>query len=136
MNPRILIADDDESIRDIFRLIFSELDFALELISSGEDLLKNRFIVPDIFLIDKQLSGVNGLDVCRFLKEQSNTRHIPVIMISALPDIGTLSKEAGADGYIEKPFEITFLMEVINRYIVTPGTITQNRTSGTPPATL
>jgi DNA-binding response OmpR family regulator len=44
------------------------------------------------------------------------TMHIPVIMVSASPDIGVLSRQAGADGFIEKPFEIAYLLKMIQYY--------------------
>ena len=83
---------------------------------NGEDLLKNKFTLPDVFLIDKQLSGYDGLDICRHLKNKGRTKNIPVIMISASPNIGSLSKEAGADAFIEKPFEIKDLLRLVNFY--------------------
>jgi DNA-binding response OmpR family regulator len=116
LKKTILAIDDDEGIRDILKIIFEKAGYNVELKSNGNDLFQNKFSIPDIFLVDKQLSGTNGLDICRHLKSQSNTRDIPVIMISASPDIAKLSKEAGADGYIEKPFEVSYLLKVINEH--------------------
>jgi CheY-like chemotaxis protein len=62
--------------------------------------------LPDLFILDKQLAGVDGLDVCRFLKNNETTRHIPVLMMSASPSIMSLASEYGCDGAIEKPFSI------------------------------
>jgi CheY-like chemotaxis protein len=70
---------------------------------------------------DKQLSGSTVLDICRYLKSHNETKDIPVIMISASPDIGGQSINAGADGYIEKPFEIAHLLKVIDHYCVRKG---------------
>jgi len=84
---------------------------------SGEDLVKNKFSLPDIFLIDKQLSGYDGLDICRRLKRRTETKNIPVIMVSASPEIADLSKDAGADDHIEKPFEIKDLLDLVNKYV-------------------
>ena len=120
MKQRILIADDDESIRDIFQLILGKAGYQIEVSSTGEDILNNSFVVPDLFLVDKQLAGQNGLDICMHLKSNPETKDIPVIMISASPDIGPLSMAAGADAYIEKPFEIEYLRSVIRHYIHRP----------------
>lgn len=117
MKPKILIADDDEGIRDILAIIFTKAGYSLEMKMNGDDLFRNKFTLPDLFLLDKQLSGVNGLDVCRFLKSQERTMRIPVIMISASPDIASLSKQHGADAYIEKPFEISYLLNMVSHYI-------------------
>jgi DNA-binding response OmpR family regulator len=116
VKKRILAIDDDEGIRDILKIIFEQAGFNIELKSDGNEVLQNKFTIPDLFLVDKQLSGTNGLDICRQLKSQDSTRNIPVIMISASPDIAKLSKLAGADDYIEKPFEISHLLKMIYRY--------------------
>jgi CheY-like chemotaxis protein len=122
MKQRILIADDDESIRDIFQLILGNAGYEIEITSNGENILNNSYVVPDLFLLDKQLAGHNGLDICMHLKNNPETKDIPVIMISASPDIGPLSIAAGADAYIEKPFEIEYLRSVIRHYIQRPVT--------------
>ena len=113
---KILAIDDDEGIRDIIKIIGEQAGYSIELKSDGNDVLHNKYVIPDLFLVDKQLSGINGLDICRHLKSQANTRDIPVIMISASPDIEKLSKAAGADNYIEKPFEISYLLKMIYDY--------------------
>lgn len=114
---KILVTDDDPGIRDIFKIIFETAGYDVQMIINGDDLLNNKFDIPDLFLLDKQLSGVDGIDICRYLKEQKATSHLPVIMISANPNIGKLSEAAGADAYIEKPFEVKHLLEMVERYI-------------------
>jgi len=114
---RIIIADDDPGIQDIFSIIFEKAGFDFEIKKDGDDLLKNKFTPPDLFLVDKQLSGYNGLDVCRHLKNQKKTRNIPIIMISAAPDIGSVAQECGADSYIEKPCELQTLLKLVNFYV-------------------
>lgn len=116
---RILIADDDDGIQDIFRIIFEEAGYIVDIKQNGEDLLKNKFTTPHLFLIDKQLSGYNGLDICRYLKSRAPTQSIPLIMISASPDIVKLAKEAGADDCVKKPFDIDQLLKVVDAYIAT-----------------
>jgi DNA-binding response OmpR family regulator len=120
MQYRILIADDDEGIRDIFKLILEAAGYYVDFRSSGDDLFSGRFVVPDLFILDKQLGSSSGIDLCIYLKQQEATRHVPVIMISAAPDIGKLSVEAGADAFIEKPFEIDYLRNLIKYYIKKP----------------
>jgi CheY-like chemotaxis protein len=115
--PRILVAEDDSGIRDIFQIILQNAGYSIELKDSGKDLLQNNFALPDLFLIDKQLPGADGIDICRHLKHQDLTMHIPVIMVSASPDIALLSRQAGADGYIEKPFEVGYLLKMVQYYM-------------------
>ena len=117
MRSKILVADDDPGIRDILKIIFEREGYAIELKEDGIDILADNFTIPDLFLVDKQLSGVDGLDVCRYLKNHESTKNIPVIIISAAPDLHILAQKAGADGHIEKPFEMNYLLEIVKRYI-------------------
>jgi DNA-binding response OmpR family regulator len=114
---RIIITDDDPGIQDIARLIFERAGYNVTIYSNGDPLLSNSFEVPHLFILDKQLSGVDGLDVCRFLKDQDITRDIPVIMLSASPHIDRLAKMAGADDFLEKPFKMRELREIVARCI-------------------
>jgi DNA-binding response OmpR family regulator len=117
MKQRLIIADDDPGIQDIFQLIFERAGYSIDIYSNGEQLMNNYFEVPDAFILDKQLSGIDGVDICRFLKSQERTKHIPVIMLSANPNIGDFAKDAGADDYLEKPFKIHDLLAIINKHV-------------------
>ena len=57
LRKQIIVVDDDPGIQDIFSIIFENAGYSFEVKKDGDDLLKNKFIVPDLFLIDKQLSG-------------------------------------------------------------------------------
>ena len=117
MKKKILVADDDPGIRDIFKIIFERAGYSIEIKDDAEDVLRNNFTIPDVFLIDKLLSGYDGLDICRHLKSDPLTSHIPVIMVSASPDIGVTAIKAGADDFVEKPFDLKYLLKVIERNI-------------------
>jgi DNA-binding response OmpR family regulator len=117
MKKKILIADDDAGIRDIFRIILEKAGYDLEIKEDADEILKGNFKIPDLFLIDKLLSGIDGLDVCRYLKDDPRTSSIPVVMVSASPDISVSAGKAGADDFIEKPFDLSYLLKVIERNI-------------------
>ena len=125
MKWKILAADDDPGIRDIFKIIFEGAGYAIEVKEDGRDILENNYTRPDLFLIDKQLPGMDGLDLCRYLKTQSSTKDIPVIIVSATPDIGVSAKNAGADDYIEKPFDMNCLLKFVEGYLH-PGKVLHN----------
>jgi len=120
---QIIIADDDGSMRDIFQLILKRAGYDVTSFSDGELLLENKFELPDLFILDKQLSGVDGLDVCRFLKGQESTKDIPVIIISASPYVANFATDAGANDFIEKPFKTKELLEIIKKHIVNITTL-------------
>jgi DNA-binding response OmpR family regulator len=113
---KIIFADDDSSIQNVVTLLL-EGHYAVNVFTHGEPLLKNEFEVPDLFIIDRLLAGVDGLDVCRFLKSQDSTKNVPVILISATPDITSHARSAGADGVIKKPFAIGELRQLIASHI-------------------
>jgi len=110
---QIIIADDDPGVRDVFGLILTQAGYFVTLYSSGEVLLNNQFTPPNLFIIDKQLSGVDGLEVCKFLKQNQGTKDIPVLMTSASPNAARIAGEAGADGFLEKPFKMQALIKLI-----------------------
>jgi CheY-like chemotaxis protein len=101
LKKKILVVDDDPVIRDVFKIILEAAGYEVELTGDGKEVLKNQFSTPHLFLIDKFLSGVNGLDLCKHLKAQLPTKNIPVIMISASPGLATQSAKVGADDWIE-----------------------------------
>ncbi|PWT99279.1 MAG: response regulator [Bacteroidetes bacterium] len=112
----IIVAEDDPGIRDIFKIILERAGYEVTSYSNGETLMENNFTAPHIFILDKQLPGIDGLEVCRFLKSQESTKNIPVIVVSASPYISGLSSNAGADDFIEKPFKGKFLIELIEKH--------------------
>jgi len=117
MNKKIVIIDDDEGVQDIFRLIFERAGYDVEVHGEATSILQNEFNQPDLFLLDRQLSGQDGLEVCNFLKNQTVTMNIPVIIVSATPGIEVLAKNVGADDFIEKPFQINDLLKIVAKWI-------------------
>jgi len=110
----IIIVDDDEGVQQVFKIIFQKAGYRTIIYSDGEKILNNDFEIPDIFLLDKQLSGSDGLDICRKLKKSAKTKNIPVIIVSASPGVGKLALAAGADDFIEKPFITADLLRKVS----------------------
>ncbi|RYY22847.1 MAG: response regulator [Chitinophagaceae bacterium] len=114
---KILITEDDPAIMDVLTLILTSNNMTVFCYTNGAALLENRFEIPDLFLIDKQLSGVDGLDICRHLKSQDLTRNIPIIVLSASPHVHGQSVEAGADEFLEKPFSNKNLLLTVRKHL-------------------
>lgn len=112
------MVEDDSGIRDILQIILSKAGYEVILYSDGNHLM-NETIIPgvNLFLIDRQLSGIDGLEICRHLKTRTATTDIPVVILSASPAIQRLTKDAGAVAFIEKPFVKKHLLETVERYI-------------------
>ncbi len=109
----ILVVDDEEDILELVRYNLSKDGYRVSMVMSGEEALKAaRTTQPDVILLDLMLPGVDGLEVCRLLKQDPKTQHIPVIMLSAKgeeADIVT-GLELGAADYITKPFSPRILL--------------------------
>jgi len=118
---RIIIVDDDPGIQHAFTLIFDPLQYEVTIYTNGNPILNDQYAKPDLFILDKQLSGVDGLDICRYLKSQPSTRHIPVIVLSASPHIFSQAKLAGADGALEKPFSVNALRNMVSSHLDLSG---------------
>jgi DNA-binding response OmpR family regulator len=114
---KILITDDDSGVQDIFKLIFERAGYEVAVYGEAVSIFQNKFTTPDLFLLDKQLSGQDGLEVCQFLKSQSGTKDIPVIIVSATPGISKMAKDAGADDFLEKPFQMKELLKMVAKWI-------------------
>ena len=114
---RIIVVEDDESIQDVFQLAFRENEYDLIMLDSGEKIISTEIEAPDLFILDKQITGASGLDVCRFIKRTLKFKDVPVIMFSASPDIIKTARDAGADDVIAKPFSLKKLRETISKFV-------------------
>jgi DNA-binding response OmpR family regulator len=112
----VVLVEDDEPIRFIFEIALKAKEYRVINLESCEKIINNEIDVPDLFILDKQISGINGLDVCRFIKKSDKYRNVPVVIISAITNIVSLAKEAGADDAIVKPFSLRELRETVAKY--------------------
>jgi DNA-binding response OmpR family regulator len=113
VQKKILVVDDDQDILDLIEFLLQ--DNGYEVIASlTADILDNVLqINPDLILLDNWLDGTAGSALCKILKTQEATRHIPVIIFSASTGLKQVAQDSLADNYIEKPFDVDFLYSVI-----------------------
>ncbi len=128
--PRILVVDDDPVFRRMAYLMLSDKGFEVFDVDSGEEALRMAVSHgPDIILLDLSLSDMSGDVVCRRLREDKQTAHIPVIMVTAHDDSEDIEKafDSGADSYILKPFEPqSLVIRIIQLLSVDSDAIAQN----------
>jgi DNA-binding response OmpR family regulator len=107
VKEKILVVDDERDIIELIKYNLEMEGFRVSSAYNGEDALRlAKREPPDLLILDLMLPGMDGLEVCRVLKKESQTNHIPVIMLTAKtgePDI-VVGLELGADDYITKPF--------------------------------
>lgn len=114
---KILVADDDPAIVDAIQLMLELHDYEVSTTVDGETIYKMEKEYPDLLLLDIWMSGQDGREICKYLKNNPLTKHIPIIMVSASRDIMQSAKDAGADDFIAKPFEMNDLLEKVEKYI-------------------
>lgn len=116
MSKRILIFDDDVDILSICTYILEEQGWEVHTSPHCNDIDTTvRNIKPDVILMDNWIPDSGGVVATQTLKSQPDLKDIPVIYFSANNDIQSLAKQAGADTYLEKPFDLNELEMVINK---------------------
>ena len=118
--PTVLIVEDNLDLAEATRH-FLEIKRFKVLISDGNDLqqvlTENK---PDIIILDISLGALDGREICRELKQNEETKTIPIIMLSAHDRLSKAYDDNFADGYIMKPFALAELLEEIQLLIKLP----------------
>lgn len=119
MHPpkKILLADDDAAILDATRMILELEGYeVLSTLDGGmvEQLLEEK---PDLLLLDIWMGGHDGKEICRGLKAGDETKHLPIILISASRDVARSALDAGADDFIAKPYQLCELLAKVDKHV-------------------
>ena len=116
-SKNILVVEDDLDIRELISFNLQNEGHQVFEAKDGEaGIDKAREKLPDLILLDLMLPGIQGLDVCRVIKSDQETKETPIIIVTALGQEEDIVKglETGADDYITKPFSIKVLIARVN----------------------
>ena len=117
---KILVIDDDEGILEGFKAILEENGYVVTTAINADSIFSLiTSTSPNLILLDILLSGVDGLEICKKVKNDATLRHIPIIMISAHPKMKKEIKKSGADDFLAKPFEMNDLLKLVTKHIDT-----------------
>lgn len=117
---RILIIQDSPSVNAMLKFRLESGGFSVETAETGEEgVEKTKACQYQLILLDYNLPGINGSQVCRILKKQDNTQNTPIVFMSAKDEdkLRQITKEAGADGYVGLPFEGKKFIEKITGFL-------------------
>ncbi|HKI52726.1 MAG TPA: response regulator [Anaerolineales bacterium] len=106
---RLLVVEDDIDIGNMLKIYFSGMDFDVDVAVRGSDALeKTKQVLPHLIVLDIMLPDIDGYEVCRNLRTNMRTSHIPVIFLTQKDERSDKLQglELGADDYITKPFDI------------------------------
>jgi len=125
---KILVVDDEKAILELVRYNLLREGFAVTTVEDGEKALESiRAHPPELIVLDLMLPGIDGLEVCRQLKQDASTRQIPIVMLTAKGEESdiVIGLELGADDYIPKPFSprvlIARIKAVLRRHKSAPA---------------
>jgi DNA-binding response OmpR family regulator len=115
-----LVVDDNEDILEVIKLILEDFDYEVTTLSNGKLLFETVSRThPDLILLDVMLGNTDGRELCHEIKSKSDTKFIPVILVSASHNISERFKlnSIAADDFLAKPFNITDLLDKVEAHM-------------------
>lgn len=112
----IVVIEDDPDLRNLMQSVLSFAGYDIKTYPNGDEVMKGNSFAS-LYVIDMNLGGVSGIDVCRYLKSSQGPNHPTVIIISANPDARRLAMEASADGTLDKPFKSKNLLMMVKQFM-------------------
>jgi two-component system phosphate regulon response regulator PhoB len=114
----ILIIEDNKDILQVMETVLTYNEFEVTGIEGTEDIFETiEQYKPDLIITDYLLTGLNGGKICQLVKSNKDTCHLPVMLISAYPELASSFGNFGFDAFINKPFDIGDLLEKIDKLL-------------------
>ena len=117
---RILVVEDEESLLKLESILLSSKGYNVTGVMDGKSALEEVILnKPDLVLLDIMLPEMDGFEVCRQIKENPETRHIPVVMLTAKKNSLDVARgqQVGSDAYITKPFKSPKVLDTIQELL-------------------
>lgn len=117
---KILIVEDEESLLKLESILLTSKGYEVRGVPNGMAALESlKEEHPDLILLDIMLPEIDGFEVCRRIKSEPTTKHIPIIMLTAKKSREDMARgeQVGADWYITKPFKSAMVIETIQRFL-------------------
>jgi CheY-like chemotaxis protein len=119
---RILLAEDDANLAPVLCELLERAGFQVVHAADGLETWRLALSVPfDIVILDVDMPGINGIEVCRRIKSAPALAQLPVLLCSGGHDLDTMAKQAGADGHVEKPAGLSELVMRLNALLLKPA---------------
>jgi CheY-like chemotaxis protein len=115
MEKKIVVIDDQPDILYVVKSILVRKGYDVATDSTDAILENMKENYPDLIILDVNLEEMDGGDICHKLKTQESTKHIPIILMSAIMDLPKISDACGADDYLNKPFQSADLLDMVKK---------------------
>lgn len=118
MKKTIIIIEDEPDILEVLTSVLTIYNYEVIPMRQTDDILQlTKEHNPDLILTDYLLFGMDGGSICKAVKSNPETKHIPVVLISAYKNLADAMGNFGFDGYIAKPFAINSLVNTVKSYM-------------------
>jgi two-component system, OmpR family, alkaline phosphatase synthesis response regulator PhoP len=116
---KILVCDDDEGIAEVVKIVLTEKGYEVEVLYECKEINKQvKKIKPDLIILDLWIPEIGGEQATKILKADQATKGIPIIILSAHRDTEKIARRAGADDFLNKPFDIDMLEKIVDKYLI------------------
>jgi two-component system phosphate regulon response regulator PhoB len=113
MKPRVMIVEDEQALNLLLRYNLESEGFDVDIVERGDEAeTRVREAMPDLVILDWMLPGVSGIEICRRLRARSETKQLPILMLTARGEESERVRglDTGADDYVVKPFSLPELL--------------------------
>jgi DNA-binding NtrC family response regulator len=118
MEKKILIFDDDTDILELCKYVLNKKGFEVHTRERCDDIIQTlEEVKPDLVLMDNWIPEVGGVEATQAIKNHPGFKEMPVIYFSANSEVQKLAKQAGADEFIAKPFDLTHFENTISGFL-------------------
>src|SRR5437763_1838470 len=117
MSKTVVVIEDDKAILEVVKIILQDGGYSVVTIEDGNEVFPAiEKETPHLVLLDIWMAGHDGRTIAKKLKSHEKTKHIPIIMVSANNETEKIAKEVGANGFIQKPFNIDDLLAMVEKH--------------------
>lgn len=114
---KVFIFDDNQELLELCTIILEDIGCEIKTSTTSNDIEQQVMeFLPDLIFMDNWLPDISGIEATKILKANKDLQKIPVIYFSANNNIGALAKEAGADDFLAKPFDISAFERIVKKY--------------------
>lgn len=118
MSKKILIADDEENIRTLYKIELEEAGYIVELASNGKEAVeKAQAEMPDLIILDIKMPVMDGIEALHAIRQLPNGKDVPIILFTAYGEYQQDFTTWASDAYIVKSHDITELKQTIERFL-------------------
>ena len=117
-NKKIVVVEDDADLLFLLGKVLAKAGYQVECFLNGSTLVENQnYAWPDLFILDKEMEFMDGIEISHYLKSNKQTEAIPVVMMSGSKENENAALKAGADYFLEKPLNIKRVLQITHSLI-------------------